>query len=88
MMTCLIISINRKSPVSEAEEIAKLAIAFYKKYPEVVVGIELSGDPMAGVFKNFVPALLQAREAGLKVSIFFFNYLWTCGSQVLLKDNS
>ncbi|KAJ8726830.1 hypothetical protein PYW08_015227 [Mythimna loreyi] len=69
MMSKLIISINRKSPIPEAEEIAKLAIECYKKYPEVVVGIELSGDPMAGEFKSFVPALLQAKEAGLKITL-------------------
>lgn len=70
IITRLIISINRKSPIAEAEEIAALAIEYYKKHPDVIVGIELSGDPMAGTFQSFVPALTQARNAGLKVSIW------------------
>uniref|UniRef100_A0A2A4JSQ8 Adenosine deaminase domain-containing protein n=1 Tax=Heliothis virescens TaxID=7102 RepID=A0A2A4JSQ8_HELVI len=69
MITRLIISMNRRSPLEEAEQIADLAIEYYKKYPDVVVGIELSGDPMAGVFHDFVPALLKAKEAGLKVTL-------------------
>lgn len=69
IITRLIISINRKSPIAEAEEIAALAVEYYKKHPDVIVGIELSGDPMAGTFQSFVPALTKARNAGLKVSL-------------------
>ncbi|XP_026745954.1 adenosine deaminase-like protein [Trichoplusia ni] len=69
MITKLIISINRNQPLEEADEIAKLAIECFKKYPENVVGIELSGDPMAGKFESFVPALTKARDAGLKVTL-------------------
>lgn len=63
----LIISINRSSPVSEAEEITSLAIDFIKSHPDVVVGVELSGNPNVGKFEEFIPSLLKARVAGLKV---------------------
>lgn len=63
----LIISIDRRcSPIS-AEETTAMAIEFFKSYPDVVVGIELSGDPTTGSFDDFVPALNKARKAGLKV---------------------
>lgn len=69
MATCLIISINRNSPIEHAEEIANLAIECHQKYPDAVIGIELSGDPTIGLFKEFVPALSRARQAGLKVKL-------------------
>ncbi|XP_063823875.1 adenosine deaminase-like protein isoform X1 [Ostrinia nubilalis] len=69
MLSRFIISINRSYPVAEAEAIAELAIASYKKYPDVVVGLELSGEPTIGKFQDFVPALTRAREAGLKITL-------------------
>lgn len=66
MSTKLIISINRSSPLKDAEEITDLAIECHGLYPEVV-GIEISGNPMIGVFEEFVPLLEKARKAGLKV---------------------
>lgn len=67
MLSRFIISINRSYPVSEAESITDLAIEKFKKHPDVVVGIELSGEPTIGKFQDFVPALTRARNAGLKV---------------------
>lgn len=69
MVSRFIISINRSYPVSEAETITDLAIQSYKKYPDVVVGIELSGEPTVGKFLDFVPSLTRARDAGLKVNL-------------------
>ncbi|XP_049865026.1 adenosine deaminase-like protein [Pectinophora gossypiella] len=69
IITRLIISICRHSPLADAEEIADLAIEFYKSYPDIVVGIDFSGNPTVGSFKDFVPALSRAREAGLKVTL-------------------
>lgn len=69
MESRLIISINRNSNKEEAEEIADLTIEFYQKQPELVVGIELSGNPTIGEFQMFVPMLTKARQAGLKVTL-------------------
>jgi adenosine deaminase len=68
-MSRLIISINRSSSILEAENIAQLAIEYYKKYPDVVVGIELSGEPTLKNFSDFEPIFTKARQAGLKVRI-------------------
>ncbi|CAK1551621.1 unnamed protein product [Leptosia nina] len=65
----LIVSINRTSSIKEAESIAELAISFHKQYPDIIVGIELSGDPNVGRFEDFIPALTSARFAGLKVTL-------------------
>lgn len=69
MITKLIVSINRNSTNSEIEEITNLAITYHENCPDIVVGIELSGNPTIGTFQNFMPALNRAREAGLKVSL-------------------
>ncbi|VVC99721.1 unnamed protein product [Leptidea sinapis] len=65
----LIVSINRSSSEKEADKIVKLAIACFKKYPNVVVGIELSGNPAIGRFRDFIYPLVMARNAGLKVTL-------------------
>ncbi|CAG4964957.1 unnamed protein product, partial [Parnassius apollo] len=69
IISLLIISINRCNTISEAEEIADLAIEYHKKFPNVVVGLELSGNPGCGKFENFVKVFSRARTAGLKVTL-------------------
>lgn len=69
ILSRLIISINRGSPISEAEEITNLAIEYKRKHPDIVVGMEISGNPMLGKFQDFVPLLTKAKKAGLKVII-------------------
>ncbi|KAL4710332.1 hypothetical protein ACJJTC_011148 [Scirpophaga incertulas] len=64
-----IISIDRRSAISEAEKIINLAIDSHKQHQDVVVGVELSGDPTVGKFSDFLPAFSRAREAGLKVTL-------------------
>ncbi|XP_072942045.1 N6-Methyl-AMP deaminase [Epargyreus clarus] len=65
----LILSINRSCPLSEGEETVNLAVEYYKNFPEILVGIDLSGNPTAGRFQDFVPALTRAKEAGLKITL-------------------
>ncbi|XP_030037615.2 adenosine deaminase-like protein [Manduca sexta] len=69
MITRLIVSINRNSSLKDAEDISTIAIEFHKKYPDIVVGIELSGDPTVGNFKDFIPALSKAKNTGLKITL-------------------
>ena len=74
LIPCLIISINRNNPPKEAEAIANIAIEYHKKFPDLVVGIELSGNPAVGKFQDFIPALTKARQAGLKVLRLFKDF--------------
>ncbi|XP_053999473.1 adenosine deaminase-like protein isoform X2 [Hylaeus anthracinus] len=62
----LLISINRKQGYKSAEENIDLAINFFKKYPQYIVGLDLSGDPMTG--DAFLELLKKARIAGLKIA--------------------
>lgn len=63
----LLISINRKQGYKAAQENIELAIDFIKKYPQYIVGLDLSGDPMTG--NTFLELLEKARMAGLKIAI-------------------
>ncbi|KAG8039258.1 hypothetical protein G9C98_003565 [Cotesia typhae] len=62
----LLVSVNRKNGFKDAEENIKLAIEYYKKYPECVVGIDLSGDPTQG--DACLNLLKSARDFGLKIA--------------------
>ena len=60
-------SINRFGPVVQGDQIVDLALKY--KDDHHLVGVELSGDPRAGDFEAFKPALTRAKEGGLKVSL-------------------
>ncbi|XP_072757087.1 N6-Methyl-AMP deaminase isoform X2 [Anoplolepis gracilipes] len=62
----LLISINRKQGLESAKENINLAIQFMKRYPEYIVGIDLSGDPTTGY--SFLELLKMSRKAGLKIA--------------------
>ncbi|XP_011157608.2 adenosine deaminase-like protein [Solenopsis invicta] len=63
----LLVSINRKEGFESAEENINLAIEFREKYPEYVVGIDLSGDPTRGDL--FLELLEKSRKVGLKITV-------------------
>lgn len=67
IVTRLIVSIDRKLKQAAVKEITDIAIEFYKSHPDVVVGLELSGNPSVGKFCDFEPSLKRARDHGLKV---------------------
>ncbi|CAH2063630.1 unnamed protein product, partial [Iphiclides podalirius] len=69
IISTLIISINRSNGVIEANEISELAIEYHKKFPGIVVGMELSGDPGFGKFEDYINIFEKARHAGLKVTL-------------------
>ena len=47
----LLISVDRRKSLEEAEENVLLAIEFHKSHPEIVLGVDLSGD--GNVFKKY-----------------------------------
>lgn len=69
--TCYLVSINRANPVEEAKEVIDLVLKLRenKENEKYIVGVELSGDPSQGNFKDFETEFKRARDAGLKITI-------------------
>ncbi|XP_030376277.1 adenosine deaminase-like protein [Scaptodrosophila lebanonensis] len=65
----LLLSINRAEPVAVADETVTLALEFFKSEPDIVVGMDLSGNPNKGEFKAFTSALHRAGEGGLRLTL-------------------
>lgn len=64
-----IVSINRRESIESAEENVSLAIKYAKLHPNVVCGVDLSGDPSSKKFPDFEPILAKARANGLKLAL-------------------
>ena len=67
----LLVSIDRRKSIEEANENVNLAIELRNKYPDVIVGVDLSGDARVNSLKEYYPSLLKAKENGLKVALHF-----------------
>lgn len=65
----LIVSLNRRESVAASTENVDLAIKYAKLYPNIVCGIDLSGDPAHKTFADFMPLLEKAKVHGLKLAL-------------------
>ncbi|KAH9606688.1 hypothetical protein KSS87_014897 [Heliosperma pusillum] len=69
----LLLSIDRRETLEAAMETVKFLPSAVKLALEMrgngVVGIDLSGNPRVGDWKTFLPALVFAREQGLRVTL-------------------
>lgn len=68
MKAFLILSIDRRNTISEAEEVIDLAITHRA---QGIVGVDLCGDPAKGDIRIFAPAFRRAKAAGLKITLHF-----------------
>lgn len=62
-------SINISYGAKEAEENYKLFYEFREKYPDLICGMDLSGDPIKGKFTDVKKVFDQARVDGWKFAI-------------------
>eukprot|EP00200_Dunaliella_tertiolecta_P002360 CAMPEP_0202338984 /NCGR_PEP_ID=MMETSP1126-20121109/1039_1 /ASSEMBLY_ACC=CAM_ASM_000457 /TAXON_ID=3047 /ORGANISM="Dunaliella tertiolecta, Strain CCMP1320" /LENGTH=318 /DNA_ID=CAMNT_0048929467 /DNA_START=158 /DNA_END=1114 /DNA_ORIENTATION=+ len=62
----LLLSIDRREGPHEAMQTVEVAKQFMGCG---VVGIDLSGNPSTGVWESWLPALVEARKAGLKITL-------------------
>ncbi|KAF2011360.1 Metallo-dependent hydrolase [Aaosphaeria arxii CBS 175.79] len=68
MKTFLILSVDRRNTVAEAEEVVDLSI----KYRSAgVVGVDLCGNPAVGDVRIFTPVFARAKTAGLNITLHF-----------------
>nr|CAD7269007.1 unnamed protein product [Timema shepardi] len=86
----LLVSIDRRQGQKEAEETLDLVFKVNKMHPDIVVGLDLSGDPSQRDFMEFSSVLAEARRYGLKMSIHCaevgFNYCLSEWSNERLVD--
>jgi adenosine deaminase len=68
MRAFLILSVDRRNTVAEAEEVVDLAIKYRSSG---VVGVDLCGDPAKGDIRIFAPNFARAKAAGLKITLHF-----------------
>ncbi len=64
----LLISVDRKNGEEESLETVKLTTNIQTKYPDIVVGVDISGDPRLGDTSWIVRVMQDARNKGLKIS--------------------
>ena len=71
MITRVLLSVNRSESLDKAEKTLELLTYFKenKEYEEFMVGIDYSGNPSKGSFKNFENIFKKAREKGFKCGI-------------------
>ncbi|KAF7379573.1 adenosine deaminase-like protein [Vespula maculifrons] len=63
----LLISVDRAQDYENAKENCNLAKSYAEKYPDLIIGVDLSGDPVKG--NLYLDLLYEVRKAGLKVVI-------------------
>jgi adenosine deaminase len=80
MMARLILSIDRRMSLAEANQVVDLAI---QNKILGVVGVDICGDPSKGDIAIFTPAILRARKAGLGVTIHFAEAVSSAGESEL-----
>ncbi|XP_039988025.1 adenosine deaminase-like protein [Xiphias gladius] len=64
-----LVAIDRRNGAKVAMETVELAEEFLLSSDGLVVGLDLSGDPMVGHGKYLLPALERAKNCGLKLSL-------------------
>ncbi|XP_062998949.1 adenosine deaminase-like protein [Elgaria multicarinata webbii] len=64
-----LLSVDRRGGPTVAKETVKLAENFLLSTDGVVVGLDFSGNPTAGHGKDFLEPLLEAKKAGLMLSL-------------------
>ncbi|KAI4933247.1 hypothetical protein J4E85_003652 [Alternaria conjuncta] len=68
MRAFLILSIDRRNNIADAEEVVDLAIKYHSTG---VVGVDLCGDPAKGDIRIFGDSFARAKAAGLKITLHF-----------------
>lgn len=64
----LLISVDRKNGKEEGLEAVELATVFARRYPGIVVGLDVSGDPNLGDTSWILQVMQEARNQGLQIS--------------------
>ena len=86
IITTYILSIDRRKPVAVAKETLELCLKFQKLYPDLVVGLDVSGDARVNDLEDFKEVLLEAKEKGLKLTIHLAEVFNLEETKMVLKE--
>ncbi|XP_053318588.1 adenosine deaminase-like protein [Spea bombifrons] len=64
-----LMAIDRRGGSTVAMETVKLAEEFFHSTDDLVLGLDLSGDPTVGHGKDFIDPLSEAKRSGLKLAL-------------------
>ncbi|XP_072258396.1 N6-Methyl-AMP deaminase isoform X1 [Pyxicephalus adspersus] len=64
-----LLAIDRRGGPTVAKETVKLAEEYFHSTNDLVLGLDLSGDPTVGHGKDFMEALTEAKNSGLKLAL-------------------
>ncbi|KAK7874337.1 hypothetical protein R5R35_007809 [Gryllus longicercus] len=64
----VLLSVDRSQGEAAAQRVLTLALAARRRWPEALVGIDLSGNPRSGCARALLPLLRDARARGLRVA--------------------
>ena len=64
----LLPSIDRSKGLEMAQQVTDLAIHYSHTRPDIIVGLDVSGNMMTSKIDDFFPLLLRARNSGLKLA--------------------
>ncbi|XP_069682467.1 adenosine deaminase-like protein isoform X2 [Periplaneta americana] len=65
----LIVSIDRRQGKEAANETFNVTLAAHRQNPNIIVGMDLSGDPSKGDITDYLSIFDEARKAGFKLSL-------------------
>ncbi|KAM4675028.1 N6-Methyl-AMP deaminase [Discoglossus pictus] len=64
-----LVAIDRRGGPTVAKETVKLTEEFFHSTNDLVLGLDLSGDPTVGHGKDFMESLSEAKKSGLKLAL-------------------
>jgi len=65
----LLPSIDRSKGLKIAQQVVDLTISFHQSRPDVIVGLDVSGNMTTSNIDDFFPLLTRVRNSGLKLAI-------------------
>ncbi|XP_056020878.1 adenosine deaminase-like protein isoform X4 [Ostrea edulis] len=65
----LLLAIDRRNGVQRGWETVRLAQKLGTSYGDIIVGIDLSGDPNVGDGRDYIPVFRHAKDLGLKLAL-------------------
>ncbi len=71
----LLLSIDRSKGLEIAQQVVEVTIQYAKQRPDLIIGLDVSGNMVDSKILDFFPLLNKVRQSGLKLSSMKFLFL-------------